>query len=200
MRRRVLTGPGRTGATPTPCRPYSLSAAADGRGLRISVKDLGDGSAALPRVRPGTHVLVEGPYGRLSARARTRQKVALAAAGIGPTPLRALAEELDYAPGDAVLLYRFTDRPLFEGELAALARERGLQAIWLPGHRRAPDSWLGDGVGGADDRTALTFWVPDIAERDVYVCGPEGWAEDVRRTTSAAGLPADRFHVESFGW
>jgi ferredoxin-NADP reductase len=72
--------------------------------------------------------------------------------------------------------------------------------IWLPGHRRAPDSWLGDGVGGADDRTALTFRVPDIAERDVYVCGPEGWAEAVRRTTSAAGLPADRFHVESFGW
>ena len=58
--------------------------------------------------------------------------------------------------------------------------------IWLPGHRRAPDSWLGDGVGGADDQTALTFWVPDIAERDVYACGPEGWAEDVRRTTSGS--------------
>ena len=199
MRRRVLTGPGRTGATPTPCRPYSLSAAADGRGLRISVKDLGDGSAALPRVRPGTHVLVEGPTAGCPP-GPAPGRGPLVAAGIGSTPLRALAEELDYAPGDAVLLYRFTDRPLFEGELAALARERGLQAIWLPGHRRAPDSWLGDGVGGADDRTALTFWVPDIAERDVYVCGPEGWAEDVRRTTSAAGLPADRFHVESFGW
>ncbi|WP_158550778.1 hypothetical protein [Geodermatophilus sp. TF02-6] len=34
----------------------------------------------------------------------------------------------------------------------------------------------------------------------VYACGPEPWAEDVRRTTEAAGLPADRFHVESFGW
>ena len=62
--------------------------------------------------------------------------------------------------------------------------------IWLPGHCRAPDSWLGDGVGGADDRTALTFRVPDIAERDVYVCGPEGWAEDVRRTTSAGRSPS----------
>ena len=202
-KRHASAGPDRTG--PDRGHPYSLSALLPvGGSGRSRPQDQRQG----PRRRqcraaqgPPRHARAgRGPYGRLSARARTRQKVALVAAGVGITPLRALAEELDYAPGDAVLLYRFTDRPLFEGELAALARERGLQAIWLPGHRRAPDSWLGDGVGGADDRTALTFRVPDIAERDVYVCGPEGWAEDVRRTTSAAGLPADHFHVESFGW
>jgi predicted ferric reductase len=192
---RFLTGPGWTRG-----HPYSLSAAPDGRSLRITVKDLGDDSGALCGVRPGTRVLVEGPYGRLSARARSRTKVAFIGAGVGITPLRALAEELDCAPGDAVLLYRFSDRPLFADEIVVLARERGLEVVWLPGRRRAPDSWLGDGVGAVDDLTALTFWVPDLAERDVYVCGPEAWAEDVRRTTSAAGLPADRFHAESFGW
>ena len=192
---RFLTGPGWTRG-----HPYSLSAAPDGRSLRITVKELGDDSAALRHVRPGTRVLVEGPYGRLSARARTRRKVAFIGAGVGITPLRALAEELDCAPGDAVLLYRFSGRPLFADELSVLARERGLEVVWLPGRRRGPDSWLGEGVGDVDDLTALTSWVPDIAERDVYVCGPESWAEDVRRTTSAAGLPADRFHVERFGW
>jgi predicted ferric reductase len=192
---RFLTGTGWTRG-----HPYSLSAAPDGRSLRITVKELGDGSAALLTIRPGTRVLVEGPYGRLSARVRTRPKVAFIAAGVGVTPLRALAQGLDYRRGDAVLLYRFTDRPLFEDELAVLARERGLQLILLPGHHRSPGSWLGHGLGGVDDLTALTSWVPDVAERDVYVCGPEGWAEDVRRTAEAAGLPADRFHVESFGW
>jgi len=192
---RFLAGPGWTRG-----HPYSLSAAPDGRGLRITVKDLGDGSGALSSVRPGTRVLVEGPYGRLSARVRTRQKVAFVAAGVGLTPLRALAEELPYAAGDAVLLYRFPERPMFEQELSALARARGLQVVLLPGHRRAPDSWLGAGVPPVDDVTALTAWVPDIAERDVFVCGPDAWADDVRRTTSAAGVPADRVHVESFGW
>jgi predicted ferric reductase len=192
---RFLTGPGWTRA-----HPYSLSAAPDGRSLRITVKQLGDGSAELRKVRPGTRVLVEGPYGRLSARARIRRRVAFIGAGVGVTPLRALAEGMHYAPGEAVLLHRFTERPLFDQEFAVLARERGLQVISLPGHRRAPHSWLGAGVGPADDLTALTYWVPDIAERDVYVCGPEEWAEDVRLTTEAAGLPADRFHVESFQW
>jgi predicted ferric reductase len=192
---RFLTGPGWMRGN-----PYSLSAAPDGRSLRITVKELGDGSGALRHVRRGTHVLVEGPFGRLSARARTRRKVALIGAGVGITPLRALAEELHYASGDAVLLYRFSDRPLFADEISVLARERGLEVVWLPGRRRAPDSWLGRGVGNVDDDTALRFWVPDIADRDVYVCGPEAWADDVRRSTAAAGLPADRFHAESFGW
>lgn len=192
---RFLTGPGWSRA-----HPYSLSAAPDGRSLRITVKSLGDDSALVRSLRPGTRVLVEGPYGRLSERARTRPKLAFIGAGVGVTPLRALAEELDYAPGHAVLLHRFADRPLFEAEFAVLARERGLQVVDLPGHRRAPDSWLGEGIGPADDLTALTWWVRDIAERDVYVCGPEKWAEDVRRTLEAAGLPAERFHVESFGW
>jgi predicted ferric reductase len=192
---RFLDGPGWTRA-----HPYSLSAAPDGRNLRITVKAVGDGSAALCRLRPGTRVLVEGPYGRLSARARTRPRVVLIGAGVGIAPLRALAEAMDYAPGDAVLLHRYSDQPLFRHEFEALAAERGLQVIGLPGHRRAEGSWLGEGIGPVDDLTALTWWVPDIAERDVYVCGPEPWADDVRRTTEAAGLPADRLHVESFGW
>ena len=161
---------------------------------------VGDGGAALAALRPGTRVLVEGPYGRLSARARTRPRVALFGAGVGITPLRALAEALSYAPGEAILLYRFSGRPLFDREIRQLAEQRGLQVVFLPGHRRSAGSWLGSGIGPVDDQTALTRWVPDIADRDVYVCGPEPWAQDVRRAAAAAGLPDDRFHVESFGW
>ncbi|HEV7212207.1 MAG TPA: ferredoxin reductase family protein [Blastococcus sp.] len=192
---RFLNGPGWSRA-----HPYSLSAAPDGRSLRITVKELGDDTVLLRRLRPGTRVLVEGPYGRLSPRARTQRKVALIGAGVGITPLRALAEGLEYGRGDAVLLYRFTHRPLFEQEFRALERERGLQVRWLPGHRRSPRSWLGPGSGRASDAAVLRHWVPDIAARDVYVCGPEAWIEDVRRSAEVAGVPASRFHVESFGW
>jgi predicted ferric reductase len=192
---RFLSGPGWTRAN-----PYSLSAAPDGRSLRVTARSLGDGSARLARLRPGTRVLVEGPYGRLSPRARTRPKVALIGAGVGITPLRALAEGLDYAPGEAVLVQRFTDEPLFARELGVLAAERGLQVLYLPGHRRARGSWLGSGISDVDDLTALRHWIPDIAERDVYVCGPDEWTQDVRRTTQAAGLPPEHFHVETFKW
>jgi predicted ferric reductase len=179
--------------------PYSLSAAPDGRGLRITVKTLGDGSAAVRGLRAGTPVLFEGPFGRLTDQVRTRRGIVLIGAGVGVAPLRALAEELDYAPGEAVLLHRFTTRPLFAAELDALARGRGLHVVDLPGHRRSSGSWLGAGVP-VDDVTALRHLVPDIAERDVYVCGPSPWAESVRRAATASGVPAERIHVEEFRW
>ncbi|WP_018330472.1 ferredoxin reductase family protein [Actinomycetospora chiangmaiensis] len=189
---RFLSGAGWTRA-----HPYSLSAAPDGRSLRITVKDLGDGSAELPGLRPGTRVLVEGPYGRLTDRARTAPKVALIGAGIGITPMRALAEEL---AGDVVVLHRFTGDPVFAREFAVLAAERGFGLVPLPGPRRAHDSWLGAGVGAVDDLTALRARVPDIAERESYVCGPGPWTRLVVRTLRAAGVPAERIHTETFGW
>ena len=90
---RFRNGPGWTRAN-----PYSLSAAPDGRSLRITVQEVGDGSAAAFALRPGTRALFEGPYGRLSPRARTRRGVALIGAGVGITPLRALAEGLAGRP------------------------------------------------------------------------------------------------------
>jgi ferredoxin-NADP reductase len=125
--------------------------------------------------------------------------VAFIGAGIGIAPLRALAEGLRYAPGDAVLLYRFRDRALFEGEFQTLAAERGLELRWLPGRRRNPHSWLGEHPGTGEDHTTVAGWVPDLAERDVFVCGPETWVEMVRRTTHRLGLPPGQLHIETFG-
>jgi ferredoxin-NADP reductase len=125
----------------------------------------------------------------------------LIGAGVGITPLRALAEGLPAGPGDCVLLHRWTTEPLFVDEFDVLGRERGLAVLNLPGHRRGNGSWLPRGVDErVDDVTALLRWVPDIAERDVFVCGPERWTDLVRATLTAAGLPDDRLHLETFGW
>lgn len=190
----------RTGRGWSRAHPYSLSAAPDGHGLRISVKDAGDGSGGLRGLRTGTRVLVEGPYGRLTARARTSARVLLVGAGVGITPLRALAEEFDAPWDDTVLLHRHRGTPLFARELDVLARERRLRVVRLPGRRRAPGSWLGEGAEAVEDGTALRDLVPDVAERDVYVCGPPAWAGAVRDAALAAGVPSARIHLESFRW
>ncbi len=184
----------------TRANPYSLSAAPDGRRLRVTARAVGDGSEALRRLVPGAHAFVEGPFGRLSARARTRPRVALIGAGVGMAPLRALAEGMAYAPGEAILVERFTTHALFAAEVDALVAERGLQVLRLPGRRRSPDSWLGEGIGSADDLAALRYWIPDIAERDVFVCGPSAWTDLVCRTLLAAGLSPDHIHLETFAW
>jgi predicted ferric reductase len=184
----------------TRANPFSLSAAPDGRTLRITVQADGDGSASVAALRPGQRVLVEGPFGRLTPRARSRRKVALIGAGVGIAPLRALAEGLGYAAGEAVLLQRYRAHPLFAGELARLREQRGLHLIGMPGHRRAPGSWVGEGYDGYDDTQVLLGWLPDLVQRDVYVCGPPAWTAAVRRAADAAGLPREQWHEEAFGW
>jgi predicted ferric reductase len=184
----------------TRANPFSLSLAPNGHTLRITAKILGEGSARLAYLRPGTRVLFEGPYGRLSSRTRTQRRMVLAGAGVGITPLRALAEGLDYAPGEAIMLQRFTAEPLFTRELQALAAERGLQVVHLPGPRCTASSVLGPAAQGLPELIALRRWIPDIADRDVFICGPSAWTDGFERLVLAAGVPADQIHTESFGW
>jgi predicted ferric reductase len=183
--------------------PFSLSAAPDGRHLRITAKDLGEGSRRLATLPAGTRILFEGPYGRLTDSVRSGRKVALFASGIGITPLRALLEEMAYRPGEAVLLYRASTPAhlLFRRELDAIAAHRGVRILYLPGHRDLDrPSWLPAGYAAAPDETVLRHLVPDLAEHDVFVCGPDAWAGTVIASVRRAGVPAGWIHSERFGW
>lgn len=195
---RFLTGPGWMRG-----HPYSLSAAPDGTTLRISVKNLGDGSRELASLEPGTRVVVEGPYGKLHQGVRTRPKVTLIASGIGVTPLRALLEELPQAPGDVTLLYRARSEAelVFQEELDALARSRGARVLYVLGPR-VPDrpSWLPHTAAHLTDAQGLRHLVPDIADQDVYVCGASAWMDAVVEAAEQAGVPPQHIHQERFSW
>ncbi|GHI94049.1 oxidoreductase [Streptomyces olivaceus] len=167
--------------------PFSLSMAPDGRQLRLTVKTAGDGTAALRRIEPGTRVFAEGPYGAFTALHRTRPDTLLVAGGVGVTPIRALLEEL---PGHAVLVYRVaTDRDaVLHDELRDLAHAKGAELHLVTGPA-VPDRL------GPRDLAAL---VPDVADRDVYVCGPPGMTTAVLATLRELGVPKAQIHAERF--
>ncbi|MER5340561.1 ferredoxin reductase family protein [Streptomyces mirabilis] len=172
--------------------PYSLSAPPHPDRMRITVKALGDHSAAVGLLRPGTRVWAEGPYGALTAERHSGRKALLIAGGVGITPLRALFETLPGGPGDVTLLYRAsTAEDLALGaELEAIARWRGARVLYA--------------VNGADGTRprftaeSLRASVPDLAGHDVYLCGPPAMARDLYGALRAAGVPDRRIHHESF--
>jgi predicted ferric reductase len=110
--------------------PYSLSGWSLQNCLRITVKDRGDHSGALARLRPGTRIMASGPYGALTA-GRTRRKVLLLAGGVGITPLRTMFESM---PGEVTLVYRASrpDDVVFRRELDAVAAGREVVAPAQP--------------------------------------------------------------------
>jgi predicted ferric reductase len=169
--------------------PYSLSAPPRRDRMRITVKALGDHSAAVALLRQGTRVWAEGPYGSLTEDRRTSPKSLLVAAGVGITPMRALFETL---PGQVTLVYRArtAEDLALGGELEALARWRGAKVLYA---LNGPD-------GRRPDLSArsLRATVPDLAGHDVYICGPHGFARDLYEELRAAGVPDRRIHHESF--
>ncbi|MCM2579164.1 ferredoxin reductase family protein [Streptomyces meridianus] len=169
--------------------PYSLSAPPGPHGLRITVKAAGTHSAALARLEPGTRVWAEGPYGSFTARRRRTDKVLLLAGGVGITPLRALFETL---PGEVALIYRArrAEDLALRGELDAIAAARGAPVRYVVDEPAVHHSPL--------TARALRRMVPDLAERDVYLCGPPGMTHAAVRALRAAGVPRRRIHHESF--
>jgi|GraSoiStandDraft_4_1057263.scaffolds.fasta_scaffold00929_11 predicted ferric reductase len=171
--------------------PFSLSAAPNGRSLRITVKSLGDFSGALSSVKPGTRVIAEGPFGVFTEAARKREKVLLVAGGIGITPIRALMEDMH---GDVVVIYRVVAQSdaVLRGELERLARERGLTLHLVVGDHATPAG------GRLLSPNHLSELVPDVAERHVYVCGPPAMTEALARNVRRANVPARFIHTEKF--
>ena len=196
--------------------PWSVSRRPDGHTLRITVRGIGDHSAALAHLPRGTRVLVEGPYGAFTTESRTRRRVLLIAAGIGVTPVRAILEELvverHAAPGDVTVLYRANDAsqmPLVD-EIARLTQAGGHALIPILGPP-AHGSWLPpvEGGSGADkgrrmrarsDAERLRGLVPEVARHEVYLCGPGPWMDLVSKALHRAGVPEKHIHDERFSW
>lgn len=194
---RFLDGPGWSRA-----HPFTLSAAPRSDLLRITVKDLGDGSSRAAALRSGTRVLIEGPFGLMTAAGRTRRKVLLMAAGVGITTMRALLDDLVSAATETTLLYRVRnhDEVVFRTELDTYARHHGVRVFYLDGSRPARDSWLPARYAHLSDLDALRWLIPDVSEHEAYLCGPPPWMNAARTTLREAGVGAGHIHIEEFAW
>jgi predicted ferric reductase len=175
--------------------PFSLSAAPNGDWLRFTVKAGGDWTAALQQIRPGTPIFAEGPYGAFTGARRTKDRVLLVAGGIGITPLRALLEELPASAGALTLIYRASSWSdvVFREELDTLMQLRSATVYYLIGRR---SDLRGDPLGPAN----LARLVPDVLDRDVYVCGSPGMNSHVRETLKTLGVPRAQIHSERFSY
>jgi predicted ferric reductase len=169
--------------------PFSLSALPRPPHLRITVKVVGDFTARVATLRPGTRIAIEGPYGAFTSHHRDRQKAALIAGGVGVTAVRSLLEDLPRGC-DPVVVLRASRREdlVLNEEVAELARQRKGRVYELVGPRSEVDL------------RSLIDLVPDLRQRDVFVAGPEQFVHDVCTTLEHLGVPQDATHAEVYSF
>lgn len=175
--------------------PYSLSAVPTDSELRITVKALGKHSEQLASLRPGTRVLMEGPYGALTVARRRNHGVLLLAGGIGITPLRAMLEHHHNEGPDAgpvTLIYRARTVAdlVHRAEIDQLGEADHIEILY----------GVGD-PGGDDDvlvADRLSSAVSDLQARDVYLCGPAPFMGAATESLLRCGVAPRHIHAERF--
>jgi uncharacterized protein len=178
-------------------RRYTLCSSPDAPGrYAIGVKRQADGrlSQWLHRhLKVGDRVLAKDPAGDFQL--AVERKLLLLSAGSGITPMLAIARTLALRGelGEVHFMHQCrseADIPIPE-ELHALARQ-GMQLSLILS--QADGHWQGlQGRLGAE-HLAL---VQHLCERDVFLCGPQGFMS--RAITLLQGAGVKRIHQESFG-
>ena len=182
--------------------PFSVSAAPNSRFVRFTIGNRGDDTALLQSIKPGTKVILEGPYGVFTEARRSREKVTLIAAGIGAPPIRALAESMAARPGDISVIYRVrsSDDAALVDELNELSQRRGFKLTLLEGGRGQANSWMPAHPENIPDHARISVIAPWISESDVFICGPAAWTRSVKKSLQRAGTPDHQIHAEEFAW
>jgi predicted ferric reductase len=175
--------------------PFSLSAHPTQDTLRLTVKGVGAYTRRLKRrLRPGQRVLADGPYGAFTMYLRRRRRVLLIGGGVGVTPLRAIAETLEGNPKDVIFAQRASSEHelLMVDELRRMERQGKLTFLPILGRRgKSPKD---DPMHPARLREAI----PDLREREVFICGSPGMVAATIKNLKRAGVNRRYIHSELF--
>jgi predicted ferric reductase len=167
--------------------PFTVSALPQPPYIRLTVKGVGDFSRALAQVKVGTAVWVEGPYGSFTEFARRRSHVLMIAGGVGVTAVRALLEDLPAKSQPIVVLRGTREEDLvLANEIEELVRHRKGTLHRLVGSRNDVEL------------SSITKLVPDISQRDVFVCGSEAFVRDAVAFARHAGVAPEALHQEAY--
>ncbi|MCX7250060.1 MAG: NO-inducible flavohemoprotein [Burkholderiales bacterium] len=182
-------------------RNYSLSSAANGSELRISVKREPGGRVSQhlhEQVVPGDILQLFPPAGNFVLRDGDKPLV-LISGGVGITPTLAMLQAALETERAVHFIHSARDRAshAFRDTVDALAaRHPQLQRFYCYDQAGAADEV--DAVGLLDLQR-LADWLPASRDLDAYFLGPKPFMALVKRHLKALGVPEAQTHFEFFG-
>lgn len=179
--------------------PFSFSSAYNGEHVRFTIKKSGDFTAKIPSIKPGTHVIIDGPLGLFVEKRAVRKKFLFIAGGIGITPLHAMIESLTRNRKDADIAMIYAVKT--ENDLVFRQEIENMKKI-IP--NLAVHYVLGTPVAGYEsgrvDKDKIIRLVPDFYSRDVFLCGPPPMMQAVFRDLKEVGFSKHHVHFEKFSF
>ncbi len=184
-------------------RRYTLSSSPSRLGrYAISIKRISGGrvsNALLDNLQVGDVLEAENPDGEFHLKPHHTQRLLLLSAGSGVTPMLSMVRYLaDHTQLDDVVFYHQcrTEKDIpCRAELEQLKREHpGLEVKFCL--TQPPIDWF-----GLKGRLSLSHikTIKDAEQRQVFVCGPDGFMQKAKNLLLKKGLAEDNYHQEAFG-
>jgi predicted ferric reductase len=183
--------------------PFSIASSPSMRPrLAFLIKQAGDGTDAVARLRSGTRAYVDGPHGALTITGRSGTRLVLIAGGVGLAPIISILRQAAATeePRPVLLVYgnRCEEQIAYRDELLDLRRRLALQIELVLSE--PPTGWTGR--VGLLDRAMLEACLPTHGRADALyvVCGPAPVIEGVERDLVALGVPLSQIVSETFSY
>jgi glycine betaine catabolism B len=153
-------------------------------------------------LKVGDLVKLSGPTGKFTCLPNPAAKLLLISAGSGITPMMSMARWLTDTAADPDIVFFHGSRThrdiIFRQELEMLtARLPNFRLAVSITQSELGQPWLG--LTGRLTEAMLHCIAPDFSERTVYVCGPNGFMQNVKTLLETLQFPMQNYHEESFG-
>ena len=180
--------------------PFSLaSSATEPQAIAFTAKRLGDFTATLPSVEPGTRAWIEGPYGAFVPDSNRAGTIVLIAGGIGITPimsiLRTFAERGVRTPLWLIYANEDWESATFREELDALTNRLPLQLIHVLDS--PPEHWSGE-TGFVDEELLERCLPADSKDVEYFICGPPPLMDVAEKALLSRGASPTRLYSDRF--
>jgi predicted ferric reductase len=179
----------KSGKVSSESHPFSISSSTSENNLKIIVKNLGDYTNLLKKLRVNDGVLVDGPYGNFSYKKIKNKNQIWIAGGIGITPFLSMAKTLesDYKV-DLYYSVKGNKDAIRVGDLQEVARRNPnfRYKLWVTNDN------------GYIKLEIISKMSGSLNDKEIFLCGPSGFMESLESQFISLGINAKKIHYENF--
>ena len=172
--------------------PFSVTSKSNSTEIRVVIKNLGDYTSKLNKVKVGEAAIIEGPYGRFNHIGSKDADQVWLAGGIGITPFIGMAKELKASMKNKIELYYSVKTP---SDFVSLDDFQNIESKTGGKFRIIP--WVTKEKGHIDIKKILG---KNIDNKEFYLCGPGGFKNALSASLLALGVSKTKIYMEEFSF
>lgn len=172
--------------------PFSISSDVREENIKLAIKNLGDYSKGLSKLKIGAMAKLEGPFGVFSYKYAKHKRQIWIGGGIGITPILSMARSLSFDSDLKIVIYycvKNEGEAVFLRELKKIEKNNPVITV-LTNYSTTQGHLTAEKL--QENQTTK------LEEADVFICGPKDMMSDLKRQLIKSKISKEQIYTEEF--